>query len=61
MLSMKKDIPSLGSISAKYATTSGSLLYMCSQTLGSRVMAKVRMNPEDKARHMTTLVANFAA
>ena len=58
---MKKDIPSTGSILAKHATTSGSLLYMCPQTLRSRVMAMVRRSPEDKAMHMATLVANFAA
>lgn len=58
---MKKDIPTTGSILAKYATTSRSLLYMCPQTLRSRAMAKVRTNPEDKAMHMTTLAANFAA
>jgi hypothetical protein len=34
---------------------------MCPQTLRSRIMAMVRMNPEDRAMHMTTLIANFAA
>jgi hypothetical protein len=58
---MKKDIPRTGIIVAMYATTSCSLLYMCPQTLRSRIMAMVRMNPEDRAMHMTTLIANFAA